>query len=178
MVIVRLPPVTVWILLIVLIFWDLCAVLTPCGPLRLLIELIHARNKQGSDIKLPDIMIYSTMARHDEDQRSLDESESESDKIGATRKFSEFKPKLGMGDFVFYSILVGKSAMEHSLVTTVFCILSILFGLICTLCLLVIYGRALPALPISLTIALVNVGIMVLCGEDFGEALNVKMIAL
>jgi hypothetical protein len=36
---------TCWALLVALAFWDLCAVLTPCGPLQLLVGLMQQRNE-------------------------------------------------------------------------------------------------------------------------------------
>jgi hypothetical protein len=36
---------TCWALLIALAFWDLCAVLTPCGPLKMLVGLMQERNE-------------------------------------------------------------------------------------------------------------------------------------
>ncbi|GKY97280.1 hypothetical protein MPSEU_000686400 [Mayamaea pseudoterrestris] len=62
--------------------------------------------------------------------------------------------KLGLGDFIFYSILVAKAAM-YSFTAFASCSLVILIGLLGTLVLLGVYGKALPALPISIFLGVV-----------------------
>ncbi|XP_072960830.1 presenilin-like protein At1g08700 isoform X2 [Typha angustifolia] len=62
--------------------------------------------------------------------------------------------RLGLGDFVFYSVLVGRAAM-YDLMTVYACYLAIISGLGCTLILLSVCRHALPALPISITLGVV-----------------------
>jgi presenilin 1 len=62
--------------------------------------------------------------------------------------------RLGLGDFIFYSVLVAKAA-QYSFATFAACLLVILAGLGGTLVLLSVYHSALPALPISIFLGVI-----------------------
>ena len=62
--------------------------------------------------------------------------------------------KLGLGDFIFYSVLIGRAAM-YDMATMFSCYIAIMAGLGCTLLYLVVAERALPALPLSVSFAVV-----------------------
>mmetsp|Transcript_18341 Transcript_18341/g.37377 ORF Transcript_18341/g.37377 Transcript_18341/m.37377 type:complete len:384 (+) Transcript_18341:74-1225(+) len=110
----RLPEWTTWGVLAAVSAWDLVAVLTPRGPLKLMVEEAERRAEP-----IPGL-VY------------------EGDEI-----------KLGLGDFIFYSLLVGRASLRGA-AATVSCAVAVLSGLCATLALLPVFQRALPALPISI----------------------------
>ena len=63
--------------------------------------------------------------------------------------------KLGLGDFIFYSVLVGRAAMQ-SLFCAVFCYVAVISGLIITLAGLAVHKAALPALPVSIALGVIT----------------------
>ncbi|XP_012235371.1 presenilin-1 [Linepithema humile] len=221
-----LPEWTAWVVLGVISIWDLIAVLTPKGPLRILVETAQERNESifpaliySSTILYSFTVTYAgyvqaaTMASGDtavsptrdqtdnqnnreeeggftpewvethgersarraqelrensttlvEDARQQENrpqepqnAEDEERQIAEeTRRIGseERGVKLGLGDFIFYSVLVGKASSYGDWNTTLACFVAILIGLCLTLLLLAMIKKALPALPISITFGL------------------------
>lgn len=226
-----LPEWTTWVVLGVISVWDLVAVLTPKGPLRILVETAQERNEQifpaliysstymysyitvaGGDE--PESTSHTTPAaatstttvttaaaarsqraptcptpeaegdpesgfsqewisNHEENatrrQREVREALSGQQRVSDYRTSSQQQGqqqqmevdaeergvKLGLGDFIFYSVLVGKASSYGDWNTTLACFVAILIGLCLTLLLLAIFKKALPALPISITFGLI-----------------------
>jgi presenilin 1 len=230
----NLPDAATWTIEGALVVWDLFAVLTPCGPLRKLVEIARERGDSlpalvydtnphdvGRDEEATQAIVRRTREDREAEKKRREErrqakrlaaseartahaapqdnastgqaesSEANSAALGHTHSQPKAilsklklprlrKPaaesgtdaagregdtargigtlghhlKLGLGDFVFYSILVVQ-ASKHGAMAGVVSFVAILTGLCLTLFLVVVYRKALPALPISIVLGLV-----------------------
>ncbi|XP_069360530.1 presenilin-1 isoform X1 [Maniola hyperantus] len=249
-----LPEWTTWAVLAVISIWDLIAVLTPKGPLRILVETAQERNEP-----IFPALIYSSTVMYcvatagaggggggsgggsgagsagggDGEPRPRElrplnprdagaesrapragrprEGEGGFDEAWQTRASGGAAPrrlrvegdgsapahyvtrverpqpppqeleeekgvKLGLGDFIFYSVLVGKASSYGDWNTTLACFVAILIGLCLTLLLLAIFKKALPALPISITFGLIFYFATRWVVKPFADALSADQV--
>jgi len=131
----RLPEWTTFAIVAVVAVYDLFAVLCPRGPLKVLVETAQQRQEPIPAL-LYNASVYLMMADQEEEQQPKRKG-----------------VKLGLGDFVFYSVLIGRAAL-FDMITVFSCFVAIITGLFFTLLLLAIFRKALPALPISIAFGL------------------------
>lgn len=199
----NLPGWAPWLLLAVLVAWDLFAVLAPMGPLSLLLDMAE---KEGV-VDMPGL-IYSTDIPPQDIEKKVKTSESiggeSSDKkntqsqqtdrqSGPGKKLDKVSGQqsnepstaesrgiekrgiqIGLGDFIFYSLLIGLTSrgIEHKdFYTTLASWLTILIGLVITLMILALKRRAVPALPVSIGLALLIVPLTEYLGANFANEL-------
>lgn len=143
-----LPEWTTWSILVAISLYDLAAVLCPYGPLRLLVEAAQQRREP-----IPALLYNGSLVMG---MAGADDAQADDDAVDAARDEDEEEGrgvKLGLGDFVFYSVLLGRAAL-FDMLTVFTCFIAILTGLFGTLVLLSLCQRALPALPFSIALAM------------------------
>jgi presenilin 1 len=152
----RLPEWTTFAILAIVAVYDLFAVLCPRGPLKVLVETAQQRQEPIPAL-LYNASVFIMMADRAEDGESssprlrpLPQSSGSQETHQSRRK----GVKLGLGDFVFYSVLVGRAAM-YDMITVFTCFIGVITGLFFTLLLLAIFRKALPALPISIAFGII-----------------------
>jgi presenilin 1 len=147
---------TGWCLLVTLAMYDLCAVLTPCGPLKMLVSLMQEDGAEPMpgllfEADLPNPAKQETKKSFTQADFGVDNAHDETEISDGGDGERRNTIKLGLGDFVFYSVLVSRAATA-GFVPFVSSFLVILIGLGVTLMLLAIYEMALPALPVSIAL--------------------------
>ncbi|KAI8611723.1 Presenilin-domain-containing protein, partial [Chytriomyces sp. MP71] len=159
-----ISAITSWILLSLLAVWDLIAVLCPYGPLKLLIEssqknnrnipaLLYTESVHGSTAPLAppadEVVRTNGTSTPSPNPPLIEDDDDEPAQSGM---------KLGLGDFVFYSVLAPSHIPTMTAlldwISTVTVVVAVVTGLNFTIFLLVLFQKALPALPISIVFGL------------------------
>eukprot|EP00189_Rhodosorus_marinus_P012962 CAMPEP_0184744602 /NCGR_PEP_ID=MMETSP0315-20130426/7302_1 /TAXON_ID=101924 /ORGANISM="Rhodosorus marinus, Strain UTEX LB 2760" /LENGTH=210 /DNA_ID=CAMNT_0027216341 /DNA_START=544 /DNA_END=1176 /DNA_ORIENTATION=+ len=171
-----------WIILIAFVVWDLYAVLSPSGPLRQIVEIAKSR-KEKLPALVYDTNPYRETPRvpkkpvapaqpsssqrvaaepSDSESHSLITMEPEPSTAEIIPEETKEEPaeerrhlQLGLGDFIFYSILVIRSSIA-GVVPAVVSFTTILAGLIVTLLIALRGRKPLPALPVSILLGVVS----------------------
>lgn len=110
-------------------------------------------------------------------QRNPQEGSSENFMLEGIGLGSSGAIKLGLGDFIFYSVLVGRAAM-YDFMTVYACYLAIIAGLGITLMLLAFYQKALPALPVSVLMGVLFYLLTRLLLETFIVQCSINLLML
>lgn len=176
------PEWIAWALLPLLSIWDMIAVLLPFGPLYLLINLFQKRklnvpstmvyttglwfenqNMNSNKFIMKDVFIFSKQYSSlnllfisNKAYKYLFKQQMNINTNASSKKRPTRKSMLGLGDFIFYSILLAKTVFtsECNLFAIIIVYLCIIMGMFLTTIILIIMHRPLPALPISLLIGL------------------------
>ena len=93
-------------------------------------------------------LLSSSQGRMDDATSSIDLQHTASDTFELPEAI-----KLGLGDFIFYSLLMGRASM-YDWLTVAVCYIAIIAGLGLTLLWLAVSHHALPALPVSIALAM------------------------
>ena len=146
-------------------------------------EQIELERQPAHQMPLPDIdtplVDQNVDDNADNDQEQQQENGERNDPENPNNKKKKNKKKkmsgrendgikLGLGDFVFYGILITRAA-RIGWDITVLCIFAVILGLSLTLIVLAIFERPLPALPFSLVLGIIFFIIGTMTFRQFSE---------
>ena len=113
----------------------------------------------------------------DEAEESIEETNQELNEQSEQENLYEAATiELGLGDYIFYSVLMGKACEEGDWNITLACFLAIMFGLFLTLMLQAIYQKAVPGLPIPILLGLISIYIAREVYTPFLDQYQIKQI--
>ncbi|KAG5482955.1 hypothetical protein LSCM1_06996 [Leishmania martiniquensis] len=173
-----LPEWTTWAFLICIAMYDIVSVLWQQGPLHRLIKVAQERGEP-----IPGFIYNSAQSVAPITQPATEtpvlvlEGTAESFIVTAEHA-APFK--LGLGDFIFYSLLVGRASLS-GFVSWSFCVVSILTGMVGTLLPLLLLRNslgALPALPCSIFLSVVVFGLCRLLVEPLSTFASHHLLVL
>lgn len=128
------------------------------GPQHARSEIVPQQNRRD------DLRQEAGRAHQDDESDGHDREEYLPDAI-----------KLGLGDFIFYSVLVGRAAM-YDMLTALVSYVAVMAGLGTTLLLLALHKKALPALPISIGLGVLFYVLARLLLEPFVLNLSTSLV--
>ena len=165
--------------LFMLSIYDIFAVLSPCGPLKKLIQSMKIKKKPLTglffEVKLDDVKhdkgkdatkdieLASTVevkyhpVPQEDSELNGHSTINTTNKDGTNNSNSNVDTKLrriqlGLGDLVFYSVLTDQALIspKGGIIAFICCSITLLFGLLFTIYLLAKHRQPLPALPIGI----------------------------
>lgn len=183
-----LPEWTTWSLLISISIYDIVAVLWHRGPLYLLLQAARERNAPIPGLVYDSERQVAPIVDPEEGNRSGRSVRPPSDATGRLEGGVPMPPamarlapfNLGLGDFIFYSLLVGRASISGFIPWT-FSFISILCGMVGTLSLLLFFHNriyALPALPFSIFL---STAVFIVCTTlvvPMSEFASVRLLVL
>lgn len=114
--------------------------------------MLEPERRVTFDIPEPDAALDAQMR----DAVGFNENEEEPDAQNQESIEDTYEgPQLGLGDFVFFATLIGKASLLQDMNVIFFCYIALIFGFFVTFLFLIMSGRALPALPVSLIFGLI-----------------------